>query len=129
MPADPERLAIDHVAQRLSRQFADRDTDLVARAVWDTYRHLRCQHKVLYRRVAIKDIKYPPGTPTAEAAQLQTPTAPRGQGRRRADRRAHGGHHPPRRPTRQRAGRDRGLGSGSGTCGFHREVGEQTSDL
>ena len=27
--------------------------------------------EVLYRRVAIKDIKYPPGTPTAEAAQLQ----------------------------------------------------------
>ena len=67
----PERLAIDHVAQRLSRQFADLYTDLVARVVWDTYRHLRCQHKVLYRRVAIKDIKYPPGTPTAEAAQLQ----------------------------------------------------------
>ncbi len=71
MAADPERLAIDHVAQRLSRQFADLDTDLVAGVVWDTYRHLRCQHKVLYRRVAIKDIKYPPGTPTAEAAQLQ----------------------------------------------------------
>ena len=30
MPADPERLAIDHVAQRLSRQFTDLDTDLVA---------------------------------------------------------------------------------------------------
>jgi serine/threonine protein kinase len=27
--------------------------------------------QVLLRRVAIKDIKYPPGTPTAEAAQLQ----------------------------------------------------------
>ena len=27
--------------------------------------------EVLLRRVAIKDIKYPPGTPTAEAAQLQ----------------------------------------------------------
>ena len=39
MPADPERLAIDHVAQRLSRQFTDLDTDLVARVVWDTYRH------------------------------------------------------------------------------------------
>ena len=39
MPTDPERLAIDHVAQRLSRQFATLDTDLVARVVWDTYRH------------------------------------------------------------------------------------------
>jgi hypothetical protein len=39
MPADPERSAIDSVAQRLSRQFADLDTDTVARVVWDTYRH------------------------------------------------------------------------------------------
>ena len=39
MAADPERVAIDHVAQRLSRQFTDLDTDLVARVVWDTYRH------------------------------------------------------------------------------------------
>ena len=39
MPADPERPAIDHVAQRLSRQFGYLDTDLVARVVWDTYRH------------------------------------------------------------------------------------------
>lgn len=39
MPADPERDAIDLVAQRLSRQFANLDTDLVARVVWDTYRH------------------------------------------------------------------------------------------
>src|SRR6476469_5702748 len=27
--------------------------------------------EMLYRRVAIKDIKYPPCTPTADAAQLQ----------------------------------------------------------
>ena len=39
MPSEPERSAIDHVAQRLSRQFATLDTDLVARVVWDTYRH------------------------------------------------------------------------------------------
>ena len=39
MPSDPERVAIDHVAQRLSRQFSTLDTDLVARVVWDTYRH------------------------------------------------------------------------------------------
>jgi len=39
MAADPERVAIDHVAQRLSRQFTDLETDLVARVVWDTYRH------------------------------------------------------------------------------------------
>lgn len=39
MPTDPERSAIDHVVQRLSRQFTDLDTDLVAGAVWDTYRH------------------------------------------------------------------------------------------
>ena len=32
MPTDPERLAISHVAQRLSRQFTTLDTDLVARA-------------------------------------------------------------------------------------------------
>ncbi len=37
MPADPERPAIDHVAQRLSRQFADLAP--LARVVWDTYRH------------------------------------------------------------------------------------------
>jgi len=36
---DPERAAIDHVAQRLSRQFTNLDTALVARVVWDTYRH------------------------------------------------------------------------------------------
>ena len=39
MPSEPERSAIDHVAQRLSRQFANLDTDLVNRVVWDTYRH------------------------------------------------------------------------------------------
>ena len=39
MPTDPEHLAIDHVAQRLSRQFTTLDTDLVSRVVWDTYRH------------------------------------------------------------------------------------------
>ena len=39
MPSQPERSAIDHVAQRLSRQFANLDTDLVNRVVWDTYRH------------------------------------------------------------------------------------------
>ena len=39
MPTDPERVAIDHVAQRLSRQFATLDTDMVLRVVWDTYRH------------------------------------------------------------------------------------------
>jgi hypothetical protein len=39
MPSDLERSTIDHVAQRLSRQFANLDTDLVNRVVWDTYRH------------------------------------------------------------------------------------------
>jgi hypothetical protein len=39
IPSEPERSAIDHVAQRLSCQFADLDTDLVARVAWDTYRH------------------------------------------------------------------------------------------
>ena len=39
MPTEPERSAIDHLAQRLSRQFANLDTDLVNRVVWDTYRH------------------------------------------------------------------------------------------
>ena len=39
MTSDPERAAIDRVAQRLSRQFTNLDTVLVARVVWDTYRH------------------------------------------------------------------------------------------
>ena len=39
MPTELERSAIDHVAQRLSRQFAHLNTELVARVVWDTYRH------------------------------------------------------------------------------------------
>ncbi len=39
MPFEPERSAIDRVAQRLSRQFANLDIDLVNRVVWDTYRH------------------------------------------------------------------------------------------
>ena len=39
MPTEPESAAIDHVAQRLSRQFVHLNTDLVARVVWDTYRH------------------------------------------------------------------------------------------
>ena len=39
MNSDPERAAIDPVAQRLSRQFSSLDTAVVARVVWDTYRH------------------------------------------------------------------------------------------
>ena len=39
MTSDPERAAIDHVAQRLSSRFTNLDTALVARVVWDTYRH------------------------------------------------------------------------------------------
>ena len=39
MTSDPERVAIDHVTQRLSRQFTNLDATLVARVVWDTYRH------------------------------------------------------------------------------------------
>ena len=39
MTSDPERAAIDHVAQRLSRQFSNLDATLVARVVWYTYRH------------------------------------------------------------------------------------------
>ena len=39
MASDAERIAIDHVAHRLSRQFGIFDAALVARVVWDTYRH------------------------------------------------------------------------------------------
>jgi hypothetical protein len=39
MPSPAERSAIDHLAQRLSCQFANLDAALVARVVWDTYRH------------------------------------------------------------------------------------------
>ena len=39
MPTEPESSAIDHVTQRLSRQFVHLNTELVARVVWDTYRH------------------------------------------------------------------------------------------
>ena len=39
MTSDPERAVIDRVAQRLSRQFTNLDTTLVARVVWDIYRH------------------------------------------------------------------------------------------
>jgi hypothetical protein len=39
MNSDPERAAIDPVAQRLSRQFTNIDTALVTRVAWDTYRH------------------------------------------------------------------------------------------
>ena len=39
MPSAAERSAIDHVAQRLSCQFVNLDAALVARVVWDTYRH------------------------------------------------------------------------------------------
>ena len=39
MPPDSERFAIDRVAQRLSRHFSNLDTHLVARVVWDMYRH------------------------------------------------------------------------------------------
>ena len=38
MPPDPDSSAIDHVAQRLSRQFSNLDVAVVARVVWDTYR-------------------------------------------------------------------------------------------
>ena len=44
MPSEPERSAIDHVAQRLSRQFAELNTGLVTRVVWDTYRHYDGHH-------------------------------------------------------------------------------------
>jgi len=43
MPTEPERSAIDHVAQRLSCQFANLGTGLVARVVWDIYRHFDAQ--------------------------------------------------------------------------------------
>jgi hypothetical protein len=39
MPTEPEHSAINHVAQRLSLQFTNLDTNLVNRVVWDTYRH------------------------------------------------------------------------------------------
>jgi hypothetical protein len=39
VPPDSEHAAIDHVAQRLSRQFSDLDRDLVTGVVWDVYRH------------------------------------------------------------------------------------------
>jgi len=50
MTSDPERAAIDHVAQRLSRQFTNLDTTLVARAVWDTYRHFDTRTPMTMRR-------------------------------------------------------------------------------
>jgi len=39
MPTEPDSSAIDHVAQRLSRQFGHLNIELVAKVVWDTYRH------------------------------------------------------------------------------------------
>ena len=39
MTSDLERIAIDHVAHRLSRQFGAFDATLVARVVWDIHRH------------------------------------------------------------------------------------------
>ena len=39
MRPEPESSAVDHVAQRLSRQFVHLNAELVARVVWDTYRH------------------------------------------------------------------------------------------
>ena len=48
MPFEPERSAIDHVAQRLSRQFANLDTDLVARVVWG--------HVPAFRRPPTRDV-------------------------------------------------------------------------
>ena len=39
MASDCERIAIDRVARRLSRQFGVFDAAVVARVVWDTYRH------------------------------------------------------------------------------------------
>jgi hypothetical protein len=39
MPTEPEHSAINLVAQRLSLQFTNLDTNLVNRVVWDTYRH------------------------------------------------------------------------------------------
>lgn len=39
MSTHAEQSAIGRVARRLSRQFANLDTDLVARVVWDTHRH------------------------------------------------------------------------------------------
>lgn len=39
MTSTRERMAIDHVAQRLSAQFCTLDVGLVARVVWDTHRH------------------------------------------------------------------------------------------
>ena len=39
MPPDSERVAIDHVARRLSRQYRNLDPPLVARVVWDIFRH------------------------------------------------------------------------------------------
>jgi len=39
MSSASERAAIDRVATRLSHRFADLDAHLVARVVWQTYRH------------------------------------------------------------------------------------------
>ena len=39
MSTHAEQSAIGRVSRRLSRQFANLDTDLVARVVWDTHRH------------------------------------------------------------------------------------------
>ena len=72
MPSDPERVAIDHVAQRLSRQFATLDTDLVAGVVWDTYRHFdahptRDSVPVLVQDVARDRLLMMPGQPVRRA--------------------------------------------------------------
>ena len=82
MPTDPERVAIDHVAQRLSRQFADLDTDLVARVVWDTYRHFdahptRDVVPILVQDAARDRLRVLPG-PTAPAVRPRHVTAGHG---------------------------------------------------
>ena len=72
MPTDPEHVMINHVAQRLSRQFATLDTDLVAGVVWDTYRHFdahptRDSVPVLVQDVARDRLLVMPGQPVRRA--------------------------------------------------------------
>ena len=80
MTHDSERAAIDYVAQRLSRQFTnlDLDTTLVARVLWETYRHFdthptRDVVPILVQDAARDRLRVMPTT-TRTARQ---PTAPR----------------------------------------------------
>ena len=71
MPPEPEHSAIDHVAQRLSHQFSNLDTSVVARVVWDTYRHFdahpaRDVVPILVQDAARDRLRVIPAVPTSD---------------------------------------------------------------